>query len=140
MTSFSRYSTDMSLEKIRRIPAFLMALALAVGLVLHGFDGAGIMAKSAMAASDVPMPHAKMATSSERPGSGVVPGKCNGCAGDEKGMVAACSAFCGVIPMPAPSLVVYSVLVERLSPTTAPDLIGRSDPPDPYPPRPAILG
>ncbi|EIG62827.1 hypothetical protein Bra1253DRAFT_07767 [Bradyrhizobium sp. WSM1253] len=143
MTSFNWYPTGMSLQKIRqkirRIPAFLMALALAVGLVLHGFDGVGMMAKSAMTASDGSMSHARMATSGDRQGSGTLPGKCNGCAGDEKGMVAACSAFCGVMAMPSPSLIVYSVLVERLSPTTAPDLVGRSDPPDPYPPRPTVL-
>ena len=106
---------------------------------LHGFDGAAMIAKSAMVASDIPMSH-DLAISNDTPASGSMPGKCNGCAGDEKGLMAACSAFCsGVIAMPSASLMVYSVLVERLSPTTTPDLIGRSDPPDPYPPRPTVL-
>lgn len=115
-----------------------MALALAVGLVLHAFDGTGVFAKSVMVASDIPMSH-DMAVSKDMPGAGTVPGKCNGCAGDEKGLAAACSAFCGAMAMPSASVTVYSVLVERLTPTTTPDLIGRSDPPDPYPPRPTVL-
>jgi hypothetical protein len=122
----------MSWRKIRRITTVLAAWVLAAGLVAHGFGGPDMIVKSAMtSASDTPM-------SGDMP----MPGKCNGCAGDEKGMApaAACSAFCAaVIASPSLAVVLYAVPAEILSPTTGPDAISHADPPDPYPPRPTIL-
>lgn len=121
----------MSLEKIRRISAVLMALVLAVGLVTHGFGGPDMIVKSDMtAASEMPM-------SSDMP----MQGKCDGCAGDEKGVApAACSAFCGaVISVPLVAVVLYAVPIETLRPTAALGATGYADPPDPYPPRSTIL-
>jgi len=122
----------MSSEKIRRMPAVLAVLVLAAGLVAHGLGSPATTVTSAMtAASDIPL-------SSDMP----LPGKCNGCAGDEKGMAAtACSAFCGaVIALPLAAVVLYAVPAETLNPTAGPDAIGHANPPDPYPPKPGILG
>jgi len=123
--------------KIRRIPALMLALALAGGLVVHGFAGpemalkSTIAAKSTMAsAGDVPM-------STDMP----MPGKCNGCAGDEKGVAsAACSAFCvTLIALPSVAAVLDVVPAEALDPAVESHATGHADPPDPYPPRPTIL-
>jgi hypothetical protein len=121
----------MSWWSMRRISTLLAAWVLAVGLVAHGFGGPDIIVKSAMTAtSGMPM-------SGDMP----MPGKCNGCAADEKGVApAVCSAFCGaVIALPSVAVVLFAVPAETLKPTTGPDVISHADPPDPYPPRPIIL-
>jgi hypothetical protein len=119
-------------ERIRRASTMLMALVLATGLAAHGFGGPDMIVKSATAAaSDMPM-------SSDGP----MQGKCNGCAGDEKGVApAACSAFCGVViavPLAA-AAALDAVPAEMLHPMAEPNAVGRADPPEPYPPRPTIL-
>jgi hypothetical protein len=117
--------------KIRRVSALLAALVLAAGLVSHGFAGPDMAVKSAIAAaSDMPM-------SSDMP----MPGKCNGCAGDEQGVApAACSAFCGTVLELLPLAPVFAgVLIDTLGPSAGPIVTGHADPPDPYPPRPTIL-
>jgi hypothetical protein len=117
--------------KIRRISALLAALFLAAGLVTHGFVGPDFAIKSAIAAaSDMPM-------SSDMP----MPGKCNGCAGDEQGVApAACSAFCGTVFELPPLVEVFAgVPIDTLGPSAGPIVTGHADPPDPYPPRPTIL-
>jgi hypothetical protein len=89
-----------------------------------------IVTSAMTTASDMPI-------SSDMP----MPGKCNGCAGNEKGVApAACSAFCGaVIALPMMAVVLYAVPVETLNPTAGPAAIGHATPPDPYPPRTTIL-
>jgi hypothetical protein len=131
MASANCYCDRMLCEKTRRISALLSALVLAFGLVTHGFAGPDMVVKSAMtAASDVPM-------SNDMPMSG----KCDGCAGDEKGVApAACSAFCSaVIAAPSVAAVFDGVPIETLGPLAGPIVTGHADPPDPYPPRPTIL-
>jgi hypothetical protein len=121
----------MSFEKIRRISAVLMALVLAIGLTMHGVGGPDMIVKSNMTvASDMPM-------SSNMP----MQGKCNGCAGDEKGVApTACFAFCAaMVASPSVAAVLYAVPAETLSPMTGPGAISHADPPDPYPPRPTVL-
>jgi hypothetical protein len=121
----------MSFDKIRRIPALLMALVLAAGLVTHVFGNPDIIVNSTVAvASDMPMS-----------GNAPMPGKCNGCIGDEKGVApAACAAFCGaVIAAPLAAVALDTVPAETLMPTAASGAIGRADSPDPYPPRSIIL-
>jgi len=121
----------MSFDKIRRIPAVLMALVLAVGLATHGVGGPDMIVKSAMTtASD-------MLTSSDMS----MRGKCNGCAGDEKGVApATCSAICGaMITAPLLAIVHDAIPAETLRPMAGARAIGRANPPDPYPPRPAVL-
>ena len=102
---------------------------MATGLITHGFGAPDIIAKPAMAAAhDMPM-------------SGHMPGKCNGCAGDEKGVApTTCSALCGpVIAAPMLTAALYAVPAEILTPTAEPHAIGKTDPPDPYPPRPISM-
>ena len=128
MTFVDRYCAAMSFGKIRRISAALMAIVLAIGLSTHGLGGPNMITDSAMAlASDMPM-------------SGDMPGKCDGCAGDEKGLAqAVCSAFCGTV-MPSPVTAVLSVVpAEILTPTSERNAVGRAEPPDPYPPRTIVL-
>jgi hypothetical protein len=118
----------MAIGKIRPISAALMAIILAVGLSIHGLSGADIIVKSDMAVTnDMPM-------------SGDMPSKCDGCAGDEKGMAPAfCSAFCGTV-IAVPTVVVLSVVpTEVLAPPVEQIATGHGDPPDPYPPRPIVL-
>ena len=128
MTFVGRYCAAMSFGKIRRISAALMAVVLAIGLSTHGLGGPNMITNSAMAlASDMPM-------------SGDMPGKCDGCAGDEKGLAqAVCSAFCGTV-VPSPVTAVFSVVpAEILAPAGERIAVGRAEPPDPYPPRPIVL-
>jgi hypothetical protein len=125
------YGLGMLSREIHRISALLAALVLAAGLVAHGFGGPDMAVKSTMsAASDMPM-------SSDMP----MPGKCNGCAGNEKGVApAACSAFCGaVIGLPSVVAVFDAVPIDTLGLSDGPIVTGHADPPDPYPPRPTIL-
>ena len=118
----------MSSGKIRRILAALMAVFLAIGLSTHGLSGPNMITNSTMAlASDMPM-------------SGDMPGKCDGCAGDEKGLApAVCSAFCGTVIAFPVVVVFFAVPAEILTPTGERIAVGRAEPPDPYPPRPIVL-
>ena len=128
MAFVDRYCAGMAFGKIRPISAALMAIVLAIGLSTHGLGGPNMITSSAMAlASDMPM-------------SGDMPGKCDGCAGDEKGLApAVCSAFCGtVIALPV-AVVFFAVPAETLTPTSERIAFGRADPPDPYPPRSIVL-
>lgn len=127
----------MSLGKTRRTWVALMAALLVIGLATHGLGGPDIVLKSAMAAADeISMP-GDMPMSSEAP----MPGKCSGCAGHERGvMAAACAAFCGAaVTIPSAAVVLYAVPVKILRPTTARIGISRNEPPDPYPPRTIVL-
>ena len=128
MTFIDRYCAAMSFGKVRRISAVLMAVILAIGLSTHGLGGPNMTTNSAMAiASDMPM-------------SGDMPGKCDGCAGDEKGLAPAfCSAFCGTVMPSAVMTVLYVVPAEILTPTSERNAVGRAEPPDPYPPRTIVL-
>jgi hypothetical protein len=131
MTSANCYCDRMLSEKTRRMSTYLAAVVLAVGLVAHGFAGPDMVIKSVVtAAADMPM-------SSEMPMSG----KCDGCAGDEKGVApAACSAFCSaVIAVPSVAAVFDAVPIGTLVPSAGAIGTGHADPPEPYPPRPSIL-
>jgi hypothetical protein len=89
-----------------------------------------VFVKSANAASGMSMPN-------DMP----MPGKCNGCAGNENGVAsAACVAFCSAaIALPVTPAVLHAVPAETLSPTRKPGASGLADPPDPYPPKSPIL-
>jgi hypothetical protein len=120
----------MSFKRIRRIPAALMAVVLAVGLATHG------LALGAVAQSDV-----TAATNMAMPADMPMQGKCDGCAGDEKGVApAACFAFCcAVNPTPLLGVVPNTTAAETLAPAAGKIIMGRVDPPDPYPPRPISM-
>lgn len=121
----------MSRRPIRQISAFLMALVVAIGLVAHGPSGLGVMMGSTMTlANDMPSR-----------GGEPMQGKCNGCAGDERGVVpAACSAFCSAVAaLPAANIDLFAVPAETLTPAVGPEVAGWTHPPDPHPPRTTIL-
>ncbi len=131
MALSSGYSTFMASWNTRRMFASLMALVLAVGLVTHGHGAPDMIVKPTMAVG------------SDMPSSGGEPmqGNCNGCVGDEKGVVpTACSAFCSAVAtLPAAYVDPFAAPAETLTPTAGPDAIGWTHPPDPYPPRTTIL-
>jgi hypothetical protein len=117
------YFEHMS-ARIRRISALLLALTLAVGLVTHAVRAAGMDAKMAVAAA-----------------SDMVPGKCDGCgSGDDNMSSAACSAHCsGVMVTQVPAMLVDVPVVDVRGVSAVPAIKGHGDPPEPYPPRPAVL-
>jgi hypothetical protein len=120
----------MSFWTIRRISALLTALVLAVGLIAPGLGAPDVVVKSTMTvANDMPM-------------SGDMPGKCNGCAGHEKGIAAAAcsSVLCGgVTAVPSITVVLPAVAAEALNPADDSNASGRAVSPDPYPPKTTIL-
>ena len=122
----------MTSQRIRKIAALVMAMVLAVGLTTHGVGLPNMSLKSGMTA-------AQMDTA--MPVNAPMPGKCNGCIGDEKGVApAVCSAFCGaVIALPAAPPILLSGPAETLNPASGPDGISHVDPPEPHPPRTTIL-
>jgi hypothetical protein len=122
--SGDRYFEGMS-EKIRRAMTLLLVLTFIVGLVPHGLRAAEPHVTMVMAAAtDMPMS-----------------GKCDGCGDDQKAMMSGvCSAHCGTFA----ALPLVSTLFEPSSVETARDFAGPTPagyaiPPDPYPPRQAIL-
>jgi hypothetical protein len=119
----------MAFMKLRRTSAIVAALILAAGLVVHGFAGLDIGSASATSiATEMPMP-------TDMPMSG----KCDGCAGQEKGMaLMACSACCSaLVAIPSVALIFNASSIETLGPSAEPIVTGHADPPDPYPPRPS---
>jgi hypothetical protein len=113
-------------ERIRRISALVLALALAAGLATHGIGGSDVGFKSAVAAaaSDVPMS-----------------GKSDGCGDDhQNGMAAACAAFCSsVVALPVAAVLQHLNAIDILRPSAGQDATGQVGPPDPYPPRPISM-
>ena len=117
------YFGAMVRNRIRRLCAVFLALTLAVGVSTHGVHGSGMGVKmAAAAASDVPMP-----------------GKCD-CGGNDETSAASCSSqCCGIAGIQAPSPALDIALVGVHSAVAAPPANGHTRPPDPYPPRPAVL-
>ena len=106
----------------------LLALTFAVGTAAHGVQMPGVSGvgtkMSAVAGTPAPMS-----------------GRCDGCADDQKGAApAACIAFCGsFVAVPVTAVAFHAVptkIVQYASPERA---NGRTEPPEPHPPRPAIL-
>jgi hypothetical protein len=122
-------------ERTRRVLAWPLALALAVGLVVHPLLYAvDTGAKAGTGAMDMSM---AMGMSADMP----MPNKCDGCAGDEKAtMPAACAAFCGsIIALPLAPVVIDPIAIATLRPTGEAAASGHTAPPDPYPPKPVVL-
>src|SRR5262249_14383404 len=99
----------------------------------------GVAVRSVQAlAMDVAAPAAPAAatTDTDMPMSGM----CDGCAGDEKAMAAACSALCSGAVAVLPVVVAFEpISVETIGPSATPAATGHAFPPDPYPPRPTVL-
>ena len=112
-------------EKLRRISAILIALALGVGLLAHGVGASNMGVKMALAAAnDMP------ATD-----------KCDGCGSGDDGMsLGACSAYCSTFTALPSAAAVFDMLpMEIRGHTAVPIAMGWGIPPDPYPPKPTIL-
>lgn len=125
------YSAVAMSEKVRRIPALLATLVLAVSLAAHGFGGPDLIVKSTtVTQGDIPLA-VDMRMS----------GKCHGCAGTQKNSApTACSAFCnGVFALPSAAVTLYVFPVERFNAASEPVVISHAIAPDPYPPRLAVL-
>jgi len=117
-------------ERIRRISAVVLALALATGLAAHGIGGSDMGFKSGMAAAASDMPASDMPMS----------GKCDGCGDDQNGMAAACAAFCSsVVVLPIAAILQQLSAIDILRPSAGQDATGHVGPPDPYPPRPISM-
>lgn len=114
--------------KFRRLFAVLLSLVLTMGLLTH-YVPAGDMGNKAAAVA--------MNMSADMP----MPSKCDGCAGDEKGLMpAACVAFCSsVVVIPVMAVVVATVSIGTLWPSAETIATGHTSPPEPYPPRPIVL-
>lgn len=113
------------LDKVRRIAAILLTLALALGP-----GGSGAVA-SPNGGKLVVMMSSDMHSS----------GKCNDCGGGKAGMTAgACSLSCSGIVEVSGAPVIAGRLPKMVHDLVAPsDTTGRNIPPDPYPPRPTTL-
>jgi hypothetical protein len=119
----------MRFKIARRLVVIALSVALSAGLVLRSAQAIAmdIMAPTAAAVAATP--------DSAMP----MPGKCDGCAGQEKAM-AACSAFCANAFALLPAVIGFvSVPVETVGPGIEASATGHVFPPDPYPPRPSIL-
>jgi hypothetical protein len=123
----------MLANNIRRLCVWFLSLVLAVGLVAHSAQASDIGRKSddmtamsgATAKSNMPMSK-----------------DCDGCAGDEHAVPAACTACCtGIVVLPA-TFDSVRVTANSAPLFVFPDraLIGYSGAPDPHPPRPTVLG
>jgi hypothetical protein len=116
-------------ERFRRIVAVMLVLTFAVGLVPSGVRAADAGVKMIMAAA------------SEMPTSGKCDGCCNGCGDDQQAMTSgACSASCGdFVALPSMAIAVEAVPAETIWHFAGPVRAGHPVPPDPYPPKPAVL-
>ena len=117
------YVTTMWSALARPIFAIVLCVALAAGLVLHTarVSDMGMKASAAMSAN-MPMP-----------------GKCDGCGNDKDSAPALCSAYCTVAFFAMPAVGLYAVPISSLPRPADWTFAGYSEPPDPYPPRPASL-
>lgn len=113
------------LKKVRRLSVLVLALALIITGAVKGVQASDMAVKmSAASTGDMPMPG------------------CGGCSGDDQGMPMACFTVCGssvIAILPTVPAIVAVVLVSPSAPSLA-FIAGRHGPPDPYPPRLAILG
>jgi len=119
----------MRFEIARRVFVIVLSVALATGVAVRSVQAL---------AMDVAAPAATAAatTDTDMPMSG----KCDGCAGDEKAMAAACSALCSGAVAVLPVVVAFEpISVETIGPSATPAATGHAFPPDPYPPRPIVL-
>jgi hypothetical protein len=116
-------------ERFRRIVAVMLALTFVAGLVPSGMRTADAGVKMVMAAAT------EMST------SGNCDGCCNGCGDDHQAMTSgACSAYCGnFVALPAMIIAVEAAPTETIWHVAGLVRTGHTVPPDPYPPKSAVL-
>ena len=119
----------MRSEIARRVFAIVLSVALATGVAVRSVQALAMdvaaPAATAAATTDTGMP---------------MSGKCDGCAGDEKAMAAACSGLCSGAVAVLPVVVTFDpISVETIDPSDTQAATGHAFPPDPYPPRPTVL-
>jgi hypothetical protein len=113
-------------QKVRRVVALLLALTFIASLMPHGLRAATADVKIVMvAATDMPMSS----------------GKCDGCGDHQMAMTAAaCSAYCNsFVALPSTETLLEPPSIETVRDAPALICVGHTIPPDPYPPRPAVL-
>jgi hypothetical protein len=110
---------------VRPILSVVLSVALATGLVLHSAYAADMGMNSPVAmSSDMSMQ-----------------GGCDRCGDDGKGIAPGlCAAYCStIVAAMTPTQVFYAAPIALLTWPPQLPLVGRGEPPDPYPPRPAVL-
>ena len=119
----------MRSEIARRVFVIVLSVALATGVAVRSVQALAMDIAA-------PVATAAMTTDTGMPMSG----KCDGCAGDEKAMAAACSALCSGAVAVLPVVVAFDpISVETIDPSDTQAATGHAFPPDPYPPRPIVL-
>ena len=115
----------MASERFRRLTVLLLAVALAAGLVAYGVRATEMGA------------HMAVATASEMPMSG----QCDGCSGGGEGCtLGTCSVCCGNFTgLPVIIIVFYMLPLDAGGHAVTPIGPGWRPPPDPYPPKSAVL-
>ena len=109
---------------IRRLGAFLLALAPVAGLAAHGVQAAQMGATMVGATMDMPMPDDCDGTGMDGDGSGIPT------------CTTPCPAFAAVLPIPADVTADGIVFTYAIVATEGASLRA---PPDPFPPRPTVL-
>jgi hypothetical protein len=125
------------MTRTRAFIAFLITLSLVVVPASVGASAAGMASIAASGVSDCGAP-CPMADQADMMAGLQMPGDCNGMDGKSVPMTpSACAAFCsGFVALPATPVVLHLKASDTLpSPVVEALLIGRADPPEPYPPR-----
>ena len=121
-----RYSVAAMRERFRRLSALILAFAIIVAGATQGIQ-----------ASDMAVKMTAVST-----GDNATPQGCTGCGADDNSSGTACFAVCGttVVGILPPAMTISAgVLLLPVAPVVF-SSVGRHWPPDPYPPRPDILG
>ena len=119
---------------IRRLLALPLAFALAVALIAHPLYAATMGMKAAAMTAD-------MVATSDMSMDMSKSGKCDGCAGDEKGtMPTTCATFCsGIVGQPLVPNVSAAVPLGIMWPPAEAAVSGRTIPPEPHPPKSILI-
>jgi hypothetical protein len=115
---------------VRRLFAVLLALTFAVGNAPHSMQAPKMSPQTQDRGIE---------TASEIGSDAPMSGKCNGC-GHQDGAAAACAAFCaGMAALPAAAITFDPVAATTVRYAEPQPVSGRTEPPDPHPPRLTIL-
>jgi hypothetical protein len=125
------------MTRLRALIAVLVALSLVVVPASVGASAAGMASTAASGVSECGVP-CPMAAQADTMAGMPMPGGCNGMDGKSAPMTpSACATFCaGFVALPATLIILVREAPSTLpSPDVQPHLTGRTDPPEPYPPR-----